>query len=301
VSLAVACWRDGSNSADVTLKVSPAAAKLGISRTVLDDGSSEGLSGLAVDEHGDFLAVSERHRFLVRFHSDAAGFRTDPQRIALTGVGDGLDTESIAFIRPGYYAIGTERHEGREQDAVLFIELTGSEGRVVDEARLDYGAWKQRAGINAGIEALCFAAGSLVLGSEVVVTDHAKRFALIARYNISAKAWSYGRLRLTSDAGKLSSIECRDGANGAIETIGIERHFGVGRIIRFDVPREGDIGDLQPHVALDLIPLIQPLPNYEGITWNARGDLVLLTDNSYVIVDKPSEVMVVPKSALAAP
>ncbi len=259
-----------------------AAAKVEYSpfRSVLQDANAEGLSGLAVDENGNFIAVSERNRFsgALSRRSSRGLSRRSRSASRSPAYRDGLDTESIAFISPGHYALGTERHEGRQQDAILFLEVNGNEGHVTDEVELDYGAWKQRAGINAGIEAACFADGSLLLGSEVVVTEKGKRYAPIARYTIATKAWSYGRLWLTSDAGKISSLECRNAKDGAIEVIGIERHFGVGRIVRFDVPRQGELKDVQARVALDLIPLIQPLPNYEGITWNAQGDLVLMTD-----------------------
>lgn len=298
--LAVACSREGCNDAkEKTITTGAAAVELGIHRTILSSTDAEGLSGLAVDDHGDFIAVSERDRFLVRFHEDGQEFRAEPRRIPLVGVRQGLDTESIAFMSPGHFAIGTEMHQGRKEDAILLVEMVGDEAHVTDELQLDYGAWGERAGINSGIEALCYADGSLILGSEVVITEHGKRYAPLARYNLQTKAWSYGKLWLTSDAGKLSSLECRPAKPGVIDIIGIERHFGVGRVIRFDAPAEGELQGIQARVALDLIPLIQPLPNYEGSAWDAHGNLVLMTDNSYVIVDKPTEVTMVPATALA--
>ncbi|MBC7793512.1 MAG: esterase-like activity of phytase family protein [Clostridia bacterium] len=297
---AVACSRSELKEPGRVLEVNAAAMAAGIKRTTLAGVSPEGLSGMTVDGDGAFVAVAERARELVRFRQDGAIFRADPKRILISGVRDGLDTEAIAFIQGNTYAIGTETHHGRRDDAILMVEVEGETAQVTDEVQLDYGAWGQRAGINHGIEALCYANGALFIGAEVVVSDRGRRYAPLARYNLDTHAWSFGKLWLTTATGKVASFECRTGKQaGGIEVIAIERHFGVGRILRFEITRDGQLQELEPQVALDLQRLIDPLPNLEGIAWDARGDLVLVTDNSNVIVTKPTEVVTIPASALA--
>lgn len=299
--IAAACTRSETNEPGRVLQVNAAAMALGVQRTTLAGVSPDGLSGLTVDDAGSFVAIAERAREIVRFRQDGQFFRADPHRIHVSGVRDGLDTESIAHLQGNTYAVGTETHHGRRDDAILMIEVNGDAARVTDEVQLDYGAWGQRAGINHGIEALCYANGALFIGAEVVVSDRGRRYAPFARYNLDTHAWSYGKLWLTSGAGKIASFECRLGERaGVIEVLAIERHFGVGRVLRFETSRDGQLQEVEPQVAIDLVPLIDPLPNLEGIAWDAKGNLVLLTDNSNVIVDKPTEVITIPASALAA-
>ena len=301
VFVTVACSKSEINEPGRVLQVNAAAMAAGIQRTTLAGISPEGLSGLTVDENGAFVAVSERERKIVRFRKNGQFFQTDPQRITISGVRDGLDTEAIAFIQGNTFAIGTETHHGRRDDAILMVEVNGESAHVTDEVQLDYGAWGQRAGINHGIEALCYANGALFIGAEVVVSDRGRRYAPLARYNLDTHAWSYGKLWLSTSSGKISSFECRLGERaGVIEVIALERHFGVGRILRFETTRDGQLQEIEPQLALDLAPLVDPLPNFEGVAWDAKGDLVVLTDNSNVIVDKPTEVLTIPKSALAA-
>lgn len=282
------------------MEVNAAAMALGIQRTTLAGISADGLSGLTVDEKGTYVAIAERHRTLVRFRQDGQMFRTDSKPVAIAGVRDGLDTESIAYIQGNTYAVGTETHHGRRDDAILMVEMTGDTAHVTDEVQLDYGAWGQRAGINHGIEALCYANGALFIGTEVVVSDRGRRYAPFARYNLDTHTWSYAKLWLTTTSGKISSFECRLGERaGVIEVLAIERHFGVGRVLRFETTRDGQLEEVEPQIALDLKPLVDPLPNFEGLAWDAKGNLVILTDNSNVIVDKPTEVLQVPANALA--
>lgn len=296
---AVACQADLDKKAEgKVLDVNDAAVTQGLRRTTLANSKSEGLSGLAVDETGAYVAIPERQRHIVRFREAGEVFAVESV-IPLNGVRDGLDTESIAFLSPGHFAVGTETHHSRREDAILLVEATATEAHVTDEVELDYNAWGQRAGINHGIEALCAAAGSIIVGTEVVVAEKGRRYAPIARYDFGTHAWSYGKLWLTSNAGKLSSFECKARDDNGIQVLAIERHFGVGRLVRFDVPADGELQDITAVVALDLLPLVQPLPNFEGIAWDKNGDIVLLTDNSNVIVDKPTEVYVIPKGSLA--
>ncbi len=298
LACAVACSREPDNAGGKVLEVNTAAASQGIRRSTLAGSANDGLSGLAVDDTGAYVAIPERQRSIVRFREENGVFKVE-KSIPLAGVRDGLDTEAIAFLSPGHFAIGTETHHSRREDALLLIEVNDNEAHVTDEVDLDYNAWGQRAGINHGIEAMCAALGSIVVGTEVVVSEKGRRYAPIARYDFGTHAWSYGRLWLTSNAGKISSFECRARDDNGIQVLALERHFGVGRIVRFDVPADGELQDITAIVALDLLPLVQPLPNFEGIAWTKEGDVLLVTDNSNVIVDKPTELYVIPRSALA--
>ncbi len=294
---AVACSREPDNADAKVLEVNKAAATQGIQRSTLAGSTSDGLSGLAVDHDGAYVAIPERQRRIVRFRDEGGVFRVE-KTIPLAGVREGLDTEAIAFLSPGHFAVGTETHHSRREDALLLVEVNENEAHVTDEIKLDYNAWGQRAGINHGIEAICAALGSIVVGTEVVVSERGRRYAPIARYDFGTHAWSYGKLWLTSNAGKIASFECRARDDNGIQVLAIERHFGVGRIVRFDVPADGELQEITAVVALDLLPLVQPLPNFEGIAWTKNGDVLLSTDNSNVIVDKPTEIYVIPRDVL---
>jgi hypothetical protein len=90
-------------------------------------------------------------------------------------------------------------------------------------------------------------------------------------------AWEPLRLRLTSATGKISALECADGGNGRLVAHAVERHYGVTRILRFEVPAEGSPGGeaIVPEVVFDVAAATPGLPNVEGIALDGARVLLL--------------------------
>lgn len=263
---------------------------VGIQRTALQGEAAPGLSGMGREGAGSYLAVAERERELVRLR-EQDGQLVVTARLAIAGVPRGLDTESLAVLGPGEIALGTEGHAGRARDLILIARVSERGAEVVDRLAFEYGPWGLRASVNHGLEALCFADGVLIAATEEVGTEGGKRFAPIARYDRASKQWAYGRLWLTSGSGKISSFDCRKSTQpGMIEVVAIERHFGVGRVLSLELPRDGGLTDLTPRVAVELIGRFDPLPNLESITWADDGSLLLVSDNSNQLVKPPADV-----------
>jgi hypothetical protein len=201
--------------------------------------------------------------------------------VDIAGVPAGLELESIAWLDASTLAIGTEADRPRGHDEVLIARLEGDGARVVARWTLPWSHWAFTAPPNAGIEGLCTTGNFVVAAGEPVLGDGAARWAPVARMErsgLEAGAWAPFRLRLTSRTGKLSSLDCRLDDSDEIEVYAIERHFGVGRILSFELPTEGDGDEVEATLVIDLAPLMPNLPNLEGISH--RGEqLELLTDH----------------------
>ena len=79
----------------------------------------------------------------------------------------------------------------------------------------------------------------------------------------------------------------------------IERHYGVSRLIRFQIPQGPESQRIQPTVAADLSKLVSPLPNFEGVVWFDDGSVLLVTDNKYKRgPEGPSRLFMIPASAI---
>lgn len=249
-----------------------------VERIPLDLEGVGGLSGLAFDPAGGLWAVPERDRRLVRIE----GRRT--RTIPLEGVPEGTDTESLAWLGPGRIALGTEtQEEGRSADRILIAEV-GDTARVVDAIELPYALLGIPAETNRGIEGLCVAGGSLVAALETVDDSGGVRRAVIASRPTSGGDWVVRRVRLTSETGKLSGLECR-ARSGAIQVLAVERHYEVMRIVTFTLGR-----DEVARVWMDLAGALHDDPNLEGIT--ARdGEVLLVTDNDAGGRSGPSELI----------
>ncbi len=56
---------------------------------------------------------------------------------------------------------------------------------------------------------------------------------------------------------------------------------------------------IEPTLAADLSKLVDPLPNFEGLTWLEDGSVWLLTDNQYRgRSSEPSRLYHIPASAI---
>ena len=254
-----------------------------------------GLSGLTRDPAGVLWAVGERGDFLLEIHPTRFHVTAHP----VTGAPEGADLEALASAGPGDFLVGTETQEpGRTADALLFASIEQGQLKVQAKESLDYRAWGLEAPKNQGIEGLCRVGGIAVMATELVDEQRERRWAPIALLDLDTKAWKLHRVALTSDTGKLSALDCRS-IDGKLVALAVERHFGVARLIRFELPTSSAGGWIEPRVVVDLATLIDPLPNFEGLSWADDGSVVLLTDNRYRgRVREPSTLYFIPASAL---
>jgi hypothetical protein len=234
-------------------------------------GAPDGLSDVALDGDGHVWIIPERDRHLL----------IDGKSLPLSGVPAGLDTESIAVIGPHSALLGTESQvDGRTSDLILHIEVEGGAARVTSSETLSYMPWDLRVADNHGIEALCAAGDYVVAGiEEVLRADGARQAPLAVRRG--GGPWSAWRVRLTTKTGKLSGLGCRVRAEGGLDLVGIERHFGVGRVLAFTLPASGSPVKLVPRVVVDFADTMSgDLPNFEGIAFAREpGTLLLVNDN----------------------
>jgi hypothetical protein len=114
------------------------------------------------------------------------------------------------------------------------------------------------------------------------------RYAPIAR--LRGETLTIYRVRLTTQRGKLSSLDCKIAPDGTAHVWAIERHFGVSRVLRFDLPPTAS--DITPIVDEDLAPVINDTLNLEGIAELPDGRLVIINDNQGSRVEGPTELLV---------
>lgn len=214
--------------------------------------------------------------------------RKDPggplQVLPLSGLPAGVDLESLTYWGgaaggPLRWVIGTERHEARTDDLLIYVETDGDQARVLSTERVDYQASGVEVESNQGLEALCAVGSELLLFVEETVTDARGRCTPVVWFRPGVGARSVQALRMTTKTGRISDVSCRPAPGGGAEVLAIERHYGVSRLISFVVP-EADAGPIQPELALNLarhFPL--PLPNFEGLSRAPDGVLWLLSDN----------------------
>lgn len=254
-----------------------------------------GLSGLSRDEHGALWAPGEDADAVLRI-DPATGAVT---RYPVVGAPNGTDLEALTWMDGTRFVVGTETQEaGRTRDVILDGRLDGNRFRVSPIGHLEYTLWQLTAPDNHGIEGVCHVGGVMVLATELVEERDGRRWAPVGLYDPKTQAWAAHRVALSTETGKLAALDCRD-ANGVIEALAVERHYGVSRLLRFRVPH-GSIGQrIEPVVAADLSTLISPLPNFEGLVWLQDGSAILLTDNQYRRVSRePSTLYFVPASVM---
>jgi hypothetical protein len=250
----------------------PAAVAGGppVTRVVIPD--ARGVSDLALV--GDRLwAVPERVREVLLL--DLEGHVK--QRLPLEGVPTGLDTESMTVLADGRLAFGTESQEGgRDADLVLFAERR--DGRVVVTSRLvmPYALLGFSPAGNQGIEGLCRAGDLLVAGIERKGGPEPRQ-APVAIYDLTTARWTAATFPLTTATGKVSALACAGPpTDGHVALLALERHYGVSRVLAAEVPTAGGAGTSR--IVLDLAPLLDPLPNLEGLVVT-RDALYLVNDN----------------------
>lgn len=254
-----------------------------------------GLSGLTQDGEGALWAVGEDGDYVLRI--DSATFAVDQYRVV--GCPSKTDLEALAWMGDERFVLGTETHEaGRAQDALLYGRVQGDRFVVGSDDACDYGLWDLTASDNRGIEGLCHVDGVLILATELIDEQRGRRWAPLAMLDLETQTWTAHRVGMTSGSGKLAALSCRV-IDDTIVALAIERHFGVSRLLRFDVPTGSKGAWIEPSVVADLATLIKPLPNFEGLVWRDDGSVVLLTDNEYrAAAPEPSRLYFIPASAL---
>lgn len=262
---AVGCGRDARPQVD-------REAARGVFEEIAID-APPGLSGLAVDDRGVLWAVPERDRFLVEI---VLGEHTAKTTLyPLYDVPTGLDTEGLAFLGDGRFAIATEGHE-LATASVLYVERRGDRFAVTRERALSSRELGVELTPNHGAEGACGRGDDVVVAIEPTgrLADGA-RWAPIARLRGSRLAVS--RLRLTSETGKLSALDCTIAADGSARAWAIERHHGTSRILRFAVGAAAS--EITPTVELDLGPILRGALDLEGVVELPDGRLVAVNDN----------------------
>lgn len=245
-----------------------------------------GMSDLTIDDHGILWGIAERDRQVVEIDLSATPPRTT--RHALDGFSPGVDTEAIAWLGNGRFAIGTEGAT-EATASIAFAELTG--GRlVVTHTRL---LTSDELGVtitdNHGIESVCGHGDEVLAATESVGTlPDGSRFAALAR--LRGDVLTVAKVRLTSDVGKLAALSCTFAPDGTADVVAIERHYSVSRIVHFTARR--DSVEITPTVELDLAPVLHDSLNLEGIARLPDGRLVAINDNQGRTVSGPTELLV---------
>lgn len=252
----------------------------------------QGLSGVTVDDAGNFWAVAEERRELVRF--DASWDPTSRRSFKLVGVAPDLELESVEWLGGARVALGTETDDERDADAVLIARIEGD--RAIVEATIAL-PWNELYGKaapgNRGIEGLCASGGTFIAGAEWYLTTPEGRIAPLARgryHDGKIDGFDALRLRLTSDKGKISALDCQHQGDGSVIVHAVERHYGVTRILRFVVPAGKPQGVIAPEVLYDLAAMDGSLPNIEGMA--IAGDrIVLVSDHDESDADGTTEML----------
>jgi len=231
-----------------------------------------GISDLTVDDRGVMWAIAERDREVLEIEL------SDPPRVTLhplDGVPAKVDTEGLAWLGEGHFAIGAEGAD-TPTAAILFADLSGERMVVTRTRTLTNAELGVTLTINHGIEALCGRPGELLAASETVGTlADGTRYAPLVW--LRDDTLGVTKVRLTTDRGKLSALSCRFDNDGSVDVIAIERHYGVCRLLHFTVgPHDAEV---TPTVELDLFPVLHDSLNLEGIVRLPDGRLVAINDN----------------------
>jgi hypothetical protein len=246
-----------------------------------------GESDLTLDDHGKIWAIAERDRVAseIELHGLTAKVTAHP----VDGVPAGNDTEAITWLGGTKFALGIEGQE-EPTAGILFAELRPDGHLVVTGTRMltsdEMGVELQN---NHGAEAICGKGDDLVVGIEERGRfPDGTRWAPLVR--IKNGQLALAKLHLTSDTGKLSAMDCHFADDGSIDILGIERHYGVERILHATLAAGAT--DVKSTIELDLGPVIHDTYNLEGIVRLADGRWVLVNDNQSKTIDGPTKLLV---------
>lgn len=282
----------------------PLLWEMGEPTTSVVDVRVNGLSGLA-SSAGVLWAIAERGSAAVRIALRPDGSVRSAKVIRIQALPRGYDLESVAVARRSELLLGTEtsgdtwKSEGQELAKIFMVRRRGRRFRAMAAIVLPFSLWGVTPEENQGIEGLCLAGGNLIAGIETVAVRNGARHAPLAarRYPGDDQPWKPFFLELSSEEGKLSALDCQV-VNDTIELIAVERHFGVMRILRAELPRDpAAIPDVvTPRIAADLTSLIEAEDlNVEGITTTGDGAVALVVDNQYHRVTGKNQLIVFPE------
>jgi len=246
-----------------------------------------GESDLTVDDRGRLWAIAERDRVAseIELHGLTATVTSHP----VDGVPDGNDTEGLAWLGGAKFALGIEGQDVPTA-GVLFAELRPDGHLAVTSTRMlsnqELGVTLQN---NHGAEAICGAGDDLLVGIEERGTfPDGTRWAPLVR--IRGGQLTLAKLHLTTGTGKLSALDCRFAPDGSVDFVGIERHYGVERILHAALAPGAT--EVTPTLELDLGPILGDTYNLEGIARLADGRRVLINDNQSRTIDGPTKLLV---------
>ncbi len=262
--------------------------------TLVPIDTDNGLSGIAIDDAGAIWSESERDNSVFRIVLDGTRVASST-RYKIVGAPAHSDLEAIAWLGPGKLAFGTEgQSDDRAQIATADVDEathTITVARTIDVP-------KDRLGLtvrpNDGVEGLCGAGDVVIAAIESTATDERGRWAPIVRMDLATGAVDVTRLALTSDKGKLSSVDCTVAPDGSAKLLLIERHFAVTKFLRAELPAHAAAppARLEPKVAIDLEPVLNGTLNLEGIGVMKDGRVVAVVDNQYDRITGPNELLV---------
>lgn len=246
-----------------------------------------GLSGLARDDAGALYAVPEEDRFLLELSATGQ----EQHRYPVTGVAEGLEFESLAWLGKDRFAMGTEGGCKDGAEHILIVTREGNGAKVAQDIKVPLSAWSTTCDEKRGVEGLCAAGGKLVATIENPLPEkNGERYAALARIDEATGDVAAYRLQLTSKTGKISALDCRM-KDGAIEILAIERHFEVSKLLTFTIPANGAAVDtaLTAKIMVDLFPYAdEGKRNFEGVVWTDERHAMLIVDNKYGKVTGPN-------------
>jgi uncharacterized protein YjiK len=262
----------------------------------LDAGQFRGLSGLTIDDQSFLWTIPERQPYLLRLNFDKSNIVKIDRVVELSGVPQGIDTESIAWLEPDKFVLGTESQQAkRKSDLVYIVRVKGDKAEIVEQLSVPYHKWDIAATANNGIEGICYTADQMVVSLEMTFELEGTRRTPIFQYNHTNKSWKMFWVKMTTKTGRLSALTCRQNDKTQdLEVEAIERYFGIGRNIHFVIPKQDDATEITPSVKHDLAPLWKNLPNFEGIARLASGELVIISDNHYGGNTDQTKVVILP-------
>ena len=256
-----------------------------------------GISGAASIGDGRAVLVAERRSDLLVV--TLADGRLVGQ-VPIDGLDPARDLESVAYLSDGSFVMGTEAGaDDRPTDPLYKVTSEGSSATLVETLTLSYAPWDMLMGSNHGVEGLCVAGDWLLAGVEEVIEQGGGRIAPLGVLALSGGGWRPFGIQLTTSKGKIAGLYCsQQTADGPIEVWAIERHFGVSRVLHFEITEltstpEGHYSLLTAEVVVDLAPLQDDLPNFEGLIRLDDGRFWLVSDNDYGGVSGPTVVWIV--------
>lgn len=249
-----------------------------------------GLSGLARDDVGMLYAVPEEDRYLVELSASGQ----EQHRYRVSGVADGLEFESLAWLGKDRFAMGTEGGCKDGFERILIVTREGDAAKVVQEIKLPLEKWGMTCDEKKGVEGLCASGGQIVAAIENPQTGpNEKRWAAIARIDEKTGEITPFKIALMSKTGKISALDCRD-KGGNLDILGVERHFDVSQLVEWSMPSSGAADDTirEPSVVKNLMPYVgEAKRNFEGVVWIDDKHVQLILDNKYGKVTGPNQMV----------